>query len=653
MLLVFLWLLPAIGAQSFGIGRENEIYDVIVVGAGLTGLTTARNILRSRANSTVLVLEGRPQMGGRLRYTNMRTSTNIEFVDTGAQFISPTDTLLLGLLEQLGVETSKQLVCGPTTVFSDSRQKREENLFWGNGDLQESLSANYETANQTVTEFASRLSRREADTINRLLQTFFDAPGDDVSALQLSLTTSSQNQSVVDILKNFGHGNSLLVKNGLSEVLRKLADGVEIRYSKDVVSITDSITPTVQTSTGETFNAKQVVLTAPLVTLKNINLSPRPEAAFQGLIDNYKPSGHAYYFTMTFKKAFWRENSKSGQVIYTSRSPPLMWLTTFDVSKEETCGGSSAVLWGIAHFSYEVPEVQRKTLYVQAVSNSLQLENNLPIDVTDVNFSNDKFAMGTIPVLKTDISQNSVSFFSNFYTNAQNVHIANADMSEVSTGTMNGAINAANHVSVAVLSFLQDGEAWNVIARDDPLSERTTVFPYRTSSHYPPELFTSTQRPFVYDTTTHYPPTTTIVPTTWKHFSFGNQVENEAVLAYDQPQQTQNGFVYHTSTVMPPIAPIQATPFIHFSNGNAQTKVQTLPRYLQFDQTSNRGFVYATTAHYTPEQLQGHERLAPSVGTIQSINTLLANASNSTMIEMAIGLTNVLNNLLAQMRTVQ
>ncbi len=74
--------------------------DVIVVGAGLAGLTTALEV--QRGGQTVVVLEARDRVGGRVM--NQRLACG-HVVDVGGQFVGPAQQHVLRLAAELGVET--------------------------------------------------------------------------------------------------------------------------------------------------------------------------------------------------------------------------------------------------------------------------------------------------------------------------------------------------------------------------------------------------------------------------------------------------------------------------------------------------------------------------------------------------------------------
>lgn len=73
--------------------------DVVVVGAGFAGLTTARELLR--LGHDVLVLEGRDRVGGRSATTTIAGTP----VDLGGTFVGPTQDAVIALAAELGCPT--------------------------------------------------------------------------------------------------------------------------------------------------------------------------------------------------------------------------------------------------------------------------------------------------------------------------------------------------------------------------------------------------------------------------------------------------------------------------------------------------------------------------------------------------------------------
>lgn len=74
--------------------------DVVVIGAGIAGLTAARDL--TAAQSDVLVLEARDRVGGRLLNAELPGGAPIE---VGGQWVGPTQHHALALIDELGLRT--------------------------------------------------------------------------------------------------------------------------------------------------------------------------------------------------------------------------------------------------------------------------------------------------------------------------------------------------------------------------------------------------------------------------------------------------------------------------------------------------------------------------------------------------------------------
>lgn len=109
------------GGRTGGLPRR---VDVLVVGAGISGLVAAR---RTRAAGLdVLVCEARDRVGGRVENHHLRSRVGRgEVVEAGGAFVGPTQDRILALAEELGVPTFDQHVEG-RSVYRSSRLGRTE-----------------------------------------------------------------------------------------------------------------------------------------------------------------------------------------------------------------------------------------------------------------------------------------------------------------------------------------------------------------------------------------------------------------------------------------------------------------------------------------------------------------------------------------------
>lgn len=93
--------------------------DVVVIGAGLAGLSAARDLVA--AGKSVAVLEARDRVGGRLLNHNLGDG---QVTEIGGQFVGPTQDRILTLAKDVGVETYRAEVPGENVYVHDGRAKR-------------------------------------------------------------------------------------------------------------------------------------------------------------------------------------------------------------------------------------------------------------------------------------------------------------------------------------------------------------------------------------------------------------------------------------------------------------------------------------------------------------------------------------------------
>jgi monoamine oxidase len=79
---------------------NNDVMDVLVVGAGLAGLLTAYRL--KQAGMMVKILETHPHLGGPM--TGVEVREDKAWVDRGEQWLGPTQYNILELLEELDIQ---------------------------------------------------------------------------------------------------------------------------------------------------------------------------------------------------------------------------------------------------------------------------------------------------------------------------------------------------------------------------------------------------------------------------------------------------------------------------------------------------------------------------------------------------------------------
>jgi monoamine oxidase len=104
--------------MSGSLSRGDTAADVVIVGAGLAGLTAAREL--ERAGAAVLVIEAQDRVGGRTMAGRVAGTT----VEMGGQWIGPGQRRISALAGDLGAETFPTHLPG-RTVFCEGGRRSE------------------------------------------------------------------------------------------------------------------------------------------------------------------------------------------------------------------------------------------------------------------------------------------------------------------------------------------------------------------------------------------------------------------------------------------------------------------------------------------------------------------------------------------------
>jgi monoamine oxidase len=111
-------LLLAGGAEAADAATPTDV-DVVVVGAGLAGLTTARRLVA--AGRGVVVLEARDRVGGRTLNHDLGGG---DVTEAGGQYVGPTQNHVLALCDELGIATYPGYHAGDNVYVADGHVQR-------------------------------------------------------------------------------------------------------------------------------------------------------------------------------------------------------------------------------------------------------------------------------------------------------------------------------------------------------------------------------------------------------------------------------------------------------------------------------------------------------------------------------------------------
>jgi putrescine oxidase len=307
-------------------------YDVVVVGAGVTGLLTAVRL--HQAGKRVLVLEARDRVGGRL-WTDEVEGHRLEL---GGQWVSPDQTAVSALIEELGLRTfaryrtgegvyvaadGTRSTYGDTLPLPAASAAEMDRLT----DILQALSLKMDPDRPWELDGAEELDRIGfADWLATLSD---DAEARDNIALCIGPAMLTKPTHAFSALQAIHFGASAggfvhltdpdfildrRVEGGYQSIpltLAGLLPGDTVRLGEPVTAVAWSDDDVTVTTGRAAYTAKRVVLAVPPTFVSRISFSPAlPPVQMQ--LRQHQSFGLVIKLHVTYATPFWRELGLSG-----------------------------------------------------------------------------------------------------------------------------------------------------------------------------------------------------------------------------------------------------------------------------------------------------------------------------------------------------
>jgi len=294
-----------------------ELVDVVVVGAGLSGLVAARDL--KRAGVGVLVLEAAERCGGRA-YTV--TSALGSHLDLGGQWVGHDHHRLAALADEFGATCFPMHTSFAPTLVHNSRRVRllSPTVTVAIGYLIALNIARHTRRpdkwnTTTVREWLGKVPGRARRLLEVAALISWTADLERVSVRTMMSLIKKQG-GLVTMLSTKGGAQDRLIVEGVGYLALRIADelGTAVRTSTTVTKIVQ--TPdavVVHTSSGEV-RTRQVVITVPPPMASRIlhepALPPERVALEEGTF-----MGSVYKAIAVYPEPFWRKSAKGELVL--------------------------------------------------------------------------------------------------------------------------------------------------------------------------------------------------------------------------------------------------------------------------------------------------------------------------------------------------
>ena len=454
-----------VGAR--GRQRRSMLYDVVVVGAGLAGLSAATAI--RKAGRSVVVLEARQRVGGRTLDHVLGLG---KVVELGGEWTGPGQNRVQALARSLGIALFPTYATGNSVYYFGGR------LHAYSGDVPPASPAALIELEAAIGAFNKMAAVVPADapwgaphasawdrlTIQAWIDQNLHTPegqnlaglgvrgvyGEDPDEISLLDLLAAITGVGGDFNTLIGSAQSIRFVGGPQQLSQRLAAhlGHRVRLGVEVTAIDQRGQVTVH-SESESFRCRRVILALPKTLVGCVRFNPVLSPAVDQVLQR-QPMGSVLKVNAIYERPFWRDAGLNGSA--TSDVGPIR--ITYDNSPPDGRpgvlvgfmeGGDSRAFFGASH-------AVRRAAALRCFARYFGPRALRPIDYRDVMWASEPFTRGAYgsfnpPGVLTSL-RNPLD------TPLGAVHYAGADNSPQWPGYMDGAIRSGEHAAALVLAEL-------------------------------------------------------------------------------------------------------------------------------------------------------------------------------------------------------
>jgi monoamine oxidase len=449
--------------------------DVVVVGAGLAGLSAARSLLD--AGLDVLVLEARDRVGGRTHSVEEADGLVIEY---GGQWVGPTQDRALGLVDELGLSTFTQYSNGDNLQVTGGALLRYQGAIPTGDPVQAAdlidamveltmtcmeidparpwehpLAASLDATTLETWISAQPYSDGAKQWVRTLSRAVFPAEPGEISLLH-ALFYLRSGGGVEKMIGTINSAQETRISLGAQHLSHGLASllGDRVLLNSPVTRIDHSDHRVLVHHDGGTTEARRAIVAIPPVLAGRIRYSP-PMPGVRDQLTQRSFMGSVLKVHIVYERPFWRDAGLSGHV---TADTGLVQIT-FDQSHPDRDEG---VLVGFidSHLGRTASQMSAPDRQAAVVEDLVQMfgdQARRPIGYYERSWIDEEYSRGCYVGMMTPGTWSTLG--PALREPVGPIHWAGTETAVIWNGYMDGAIRSGEDAANAVLADLTTSAA--------------------------------------------------------------------------------------------------------------------------------------------------------------------------------------------------